>query len=382
MSTSRGRWWVSCGLLAAACGGGSDDRSDGVDAASLSGSLTVALTGDGAGVVTSMPSGVDCGATCEAQFLVGTEVTLSATPDGDATFVGWGGACAGDGACVVTLADAGEVAVTAEFRAPRATLTVDVTGAGTVTSTPAGIDCGPSCTLDLEPGAAVTLTPQPARGWLFAGWGGACTDAGLAPCELTLADDASVTATFEPAPCDDFASADSDVVPGWGTRVGANDGWQVLNQELLNDAGESSGADLILRDGTSYVDSCVTFDARYEPSGGLVAAAAVMRYGADGSYLLLGLQAFENDFSTLLILEQPAGISHQLDGLILGSDVRVRACVEGPAASITVDADGDGDFDDASLGADTEVAGPGASGITAPRAFAGQPPRVDDVCFD
>ena len=42
--------------------------------------LTVAKSGTGTGTVTSNPAGIDCGATCSAQFAGGTSVTLTATP--------------------------------------------------------------------------------------------------------------------------------------------------------------------------------------------------------------------------------------------------------------------------------------------------------------
>jgi hypothetical protein len=49
------------------------------------------------------------------------------------------------------------------------------TGSGTVTSSPAGIDCGGTCTTDtseFDAGAPVTLTAAAAPGSAFAGWSG------------------------------------------------------------------------------------------------------------------------------------------------------------------------------------------------------------------
>jgi hypothetical protein len=73
--------------------------------------LAVQTLGTGTGAV--MGSGIDCGATCDALLDAGTTVTLTATAAQDSTFLGWGGACVGTGACVVTV-DA-DTSVTATF---------------------------------------------------------------------------------------------------------------------------------------------------------------------------------------------------------------------------------------------------------------------------
>lgn len=65
---------------------------------------------------------------------------------------------------------------------------------GTVTSNPAGVNCGTSCTASFAPGTAVNLTASPAAGSTFSGWSSACTGTGL--CNLTLNSDDFVTATF------------------------------------------------------------------------------------------------------------------------------------------------------------------------------------------
>jgi hypothetical protein len=70
------------------------------------------------------------------------------------------------------------------------------TGSGTVTSTPAGIACGGSCTATFADPTSVTLTAAPAAGSTFSGWSGACS--GTGPCIVTTLGDRSVTATFAP----------------------------------------------------------------------------------------------------------------------------------------------------------------------------------------
>jgi uncharacterized repeat protein (TIGR02543 family) len=56
--------------------------------------LTVTKAG-GDGTVTSSPFGLNCGATCSADFEDGTVVTLFVRPEPDFTFVGWSGDCTG-----------------------------------------------------------------------------------------------------------------------------------------------------------------------------------------------------------------------------------------------------------------------------------------------
>jgi List-Bact-rpt repeat protein len=57
----------------------------------------VAMTKDGAGsgTVFSSPAGIDCGATCAANFAPGLTVTLTAVADAGSTFGGWSGDCEG-----------------------------------------------------------------------------------------------------------------------------------------------------------------------------------------------------------------------------------------------------------------------------------------------
>jgi hypothetical protein len=76
------------------------------------------------------------------------------------------------------------------------TLTVTKSGAGsgTVTSSPAGIDCGATCTHAYDQGTSVTLTASPATGSTFGGWSGACSGSG--PCTVTISADLAVTATY------------------------------------------------------------------------------------------------------------------------------------------------------------------------------------------
>ncbi|MCB0051220.1 MAG: hypothetical protein KDE24_16930, partial [Caldilinea sp.] len=64
--------------------------------------------------VTSSPAGINCGATCTANYDSDTLVTLDAVSALGSTFSGWSGeGCTGTGACQVTMD--GAKSVTANF---------------------------------------------------------------------------------------------------------------------------------------------------------------------------------------------------------------------------------------------------------------------------
>jgi hypothetical protein len=68
-------------------------------------------------------------------------------------------------------------------------------GAGTVTSTPAGISCGSTCSASLGYGTQLQLTAKAAAGSVFGGWTGACAFQ-PATCTFTLTGDSASTAVF------------------------------------------------------------------------------------------------------------------------------------------------------------------------------------------
>jgi hypothetical protein len=80
------------------------------------------------------------------------------------------------------------------------TLTKAGAGAGTVTSTPSGINCGTTCAAQFDAGTAVTLSAAATGGSVFAGFaGGGCTGT-AATCTVTVSAATTVTATFDIAP--------------------------------------------------------------------------------------------------------------------------------------------------------------------------------------
>jgi len=74
-------------------------------------------------------------------------------------------------------------------------LTVTKSGSGIVTSNPARINCGSTCSSNFNQGQTVTLTAQPQSGWRFTGWSG-CASASNQNCTVTMSQARTVTATF------------------------------------------------------------------------------------------------------------------------------------------------------------------------------------------
>src|SRR6266576_1522381 len=136
--------------------------------------LSIAKAGTGIGTVTSSPAGINCGSTCSGTYNSGTAVTLTATPAAGSTFTGWSGTGCTNG--VVTMNANTTCTATFNSLPSSQTFTLSIvklgTGAGTVTSTPAGINCGSSCSGTYNSGTTITLTATLAAGSTFAGWSG------------------------------------------------------------------------------------------------------------------------------------------------------------------------------------------------------------------
>jgi hypothetical protein len=80
------------------------------------------------------------------------------------------------------------------------TVTKAGTGSGTVTSSPAGIDCGATCNYSFVGDTVVTLSASASPGSTFAGWSGSgCSGTGT--CVVTMSVARSVTATFNTVAC-------------------------------------------------------------------------------------------------------------------------------------------------------------------------------------
>jgi hypothetical protein len=129
--------------------------------------------------------------------LAGRSVTWASDNEG-VVRVASGGLATGVGAGTAT------VTATSEGRSGSAALTVpsftlavvrEGVGTGRVSSAPAGIDCGATCSASFGVGALVTLTAAADTDAAFLGWSGACSGTGGA-CQVTMGGVRSVTAVF------------------------------------------------------------------------------------------------------------------------------------------------------------------------------------------
>jgi hypothetical protein len=131
--------------------------------------LNVGKAGTGSGTVTSAPTGITCGTDCSQSYNSGTGIVLTATPAAGSVFAGWNNSTCGN------FNITSNTTCTATFNLSSSAtylLTVNKSGsgAGTVTSAPAGINCGSDCTENYSSGMKVTLFASAAAGSSFAGW--------------------------------------------------------------------------------------------------------------------------------------------------------------------------------------------------------------------
>ncbi len=77
-------------------------------------------------------------------------------------------------------------------------ISISGTGDGTVTSSPAGINCGSTCSASFATGTSVTLTATASDNATFAGWSSDCTGT-TSTCTVTMSAAKSVMATFNTA---------------------------------------------------------------------------------------------------------------------------------------------------------------------------------------
>lgn len=188
-------WSGACEGAVAACEVSLDAAAN-VTATFTLKSYTVTLTKAGAGTGKINGGGQECTGSCTLTVDHGTALSFSATPTNLSVFAGWGGACTNStGACAVTVTS--DLNISASFVLDNFTLVVAPSGSGTgtVTSNPAGITCGNTCSKTFTANQMVTLSASPATSSTFMGWsGGGCSGTGT--CTVTIDGAKTVTATF------------------------------------------------------------------------------------------------------------------------------------------------------------------------------------------
>src|SRR5262249_26955056 len=167
--------------------------------------LKVTTSGSGSGTVTSSPAGINCGSGtgCEASFNHGTLVKLTGAAEGGSKAVVWGGCDSVNGSneCEVTMNAAKNVTAAFSLASLNSLVVVkhgSAAAGGTVTSSPAGINCGTECSHDYPEGTPVKLTGTPGPNGTAVVWE-SCPGVinGANECEVTMSAARTVEAKFD-----------------------------------------------------------------------------------------------------------------------------------------------------------------------------------------
>jgi hypothetical protein len=169
------------------------------------GLLNVTKTGAGIGTVfSSSPAGLGCGTACVGEFPLAMSIVLEAVPAAGSQFAGWTGCpnvlAGAPPRCSTAVSNGAETEVGAEFEPigqHRLTVAKAGSGAGTVASVPARIDCGVVCGGDFDEGSTVILAATASQHSAFAGWSGCDSETAAGGCVVAMGADRSVTAGFD-----------------------------------------------------------------------------------------------------------------------------------------------------------------------------------------
>ncbi len=176
--------------------------------------LEVELEGDGIGTVISKVVGINCPNNCTRKYPRDTTyVFLNAKPDGDSSFVEWGGDCTDDVTeTIIAVRMDKNKTCNAKFELKTGSdssdsasksyqLTVEITGEGTVKSNDSKIDCSstddPKCqaNYDSEKAVKLTLTAEAEADSEFQQWAD-CNDSTDDSITVTMDEDKTCTAMF------------------------------------------------------------------------------------------------------------------------------------------------------------------------------------------
>lgn len=156
--------------------------------------VTLTVTTQGQGQVTSTPAGIDCRQHCQHAFEVKSSISLTAQPDPGWTFKHWQGDCDAQGQVTLTAAKQCQ----AVFQPlPLQQLRLLTQGKGTIQT--AIHQCQGECVLHYPEQTAITLTALPQTGFRFTGWQRDC--GGQTNTTMMVLDHAKTCVSrFEPLP--------------------------------------------------------------------------------------------------------------------------------------------------------------------------------------
>ena len=161
--------------------------------------LNLSFSGSGS-VAVSSPSATCSSGACTYDVPDGALVTLTASPAEGWTFGIWSGCDSVNGLeCTVTMNQDRTIATGFNFNT--FTLAASFAGSGgTITSNPAGLDCGNVCSAAFNVGDTIRLIAVPASSaYYVSSWTG-CTSYSGATCDVTMNSNKSVVAVFSPSP--------------------------------------------------------------------------------------------------------------------------------------------------------------------------------------
>jgi hypothetical protein len=203
---------------------------------------------------------------------------------------------------------------------------VSPSGSGTVTSKPAGIDCGSDCAESFKAGSSVTLTAAPVPGSTFQGWTG-CSSA-TTECTVTMGSNRTVTAEFTvlPDPNQAYTTLSLDL-----------SSMTMLQNETVDVAGQLTRLPDV---GADLSGLAITFTITGPDGKVLVPSLTTATYDELGHYIVNGISGFtkkgmytikavfggspslgstESDISSLLV-GSAAGYAIIVEGKIEGEE--------------------------------------------------------------
>ena len=164
-------------------------------------SVSVAVTGFGR--VVSSPFAINCGSTCNADFVADTTIDLDARAGSGYQFSSWGGDCTSALETISLLVN-NDKQCSATFvpNNPR-TLDLVILGRGTVSENLTGFQCSTpanenqtNCTAEFAEGDTITLLQSAAAGFRWNSWGNCDTNLGENGCVVQMNTSRNIIAEF------------------------------------------------------------------------------------------------------------------------------------------------------------------------------------------